>query len=179
MTGSGKLPEKYWSQIPAGGTALVVMGTRKLRQIAASIAEDAPGRSKYTPAALIESGTTVNQRVVTGTLETIADLAKNQNISPPALLVVGESVALQNRICAPGFVKEQSPFFEKNVWGTARRPTDGEWSHGGNMEGGWSGVSGATVLAKLCTASTGARCAAAAQDPSWACGGGGHCRGLH
>jgi siroheme synthase len=50
------------------------------------------GRAPRTPAALIEHGTTRQQRVIGGTLENIANLAGAAEISSPTLLIVGEVV---------------------------------------------------------------------------------------
>ena len=54
------------------------------------------GRSQATPIAIIERGTTSRQRVLTGTLADLAELAK-QAVSP-SLIVIGEVVALHERL---------------------------------------------------------------------------------
>ena len=54
------------------------------------------GRSTSTPIAIIERGTTSRQRVLTGTLADLAELAK-QAVSP-SLIVIGEVVALRERL---------------------------------------------------------------------------------
>ncbi len=51
------------------------------------------GRSAATPIAIIERGTTARQRVLTGTLADLAELAA-QAVSP-SLIVIGEVVALR------------------------------------------------------------------------------------
>ena len=56
------------------------------------------GRGADTPAALVENGTRANQRVVTGTLTTLPDVAAAAGIRPPALLIVGEVVALADKL---------------------------------------------------------------------------------
>jgi uroporphyrinogen III methyltransferase/synthase len=55
------------------GTLVLYMGVRQLPQIAASLI--AAGRPATQPAAIVEAGTLPGQREVSGTLETIADLA--------------------------------------------------------------------------------------------------------
>jgi uroporphyrin-III C-methyltransferase/precorrin-2 dehydrogenase/sirohydrochlorin ferrochelatase len=50
------------------------------------------------PAALIAQGTLQNQRVITGTLATIAESAARAALESPALLVVGEVAALHDSL---------------------------------------------------------------------------------
>ncbi len=47
-----------------------------------------------TPAALIENGTYLHQRVVTGTLATLPDRAPDRRLAGPALIIIGEVVRL-------------------------------------------------------------------------------------
>ncbi len=58
----------------------------------------AHGRDGSTPAALIEQGTTQNQRVLVGTLDTLPELVAEHEVKPPTLIIVGEVVALQERL---------------------------------------------------------------------------------
>ncbi len=75
-------------------TAIFLMGVRKLPDITRELL--AHGRSSDTPIAVIEKATTPQQRVVTGTLDTIVELAKG--ISSPATIVVGSVVALREEL---------------------------------------------------------------------------------
>ena len=56
------------------------------------------GLPASTPAALIEQGTTQNQRVHLGDLTSLPDLVKHQDIKPPTLIIVGEVVTLHNKL---------------------------------------------------------------------------------
>lgn len=58
----------------------------------------AQGYPETTPAAVISRGTTPFQRVVPGTLATIADLTQQAALTTPALLVAGEAVNLASRL---------------------------------------------------------------------------------
>ncbi|WP_165245459.1 uroporphyrinogen-III C-methyltransferase [Paludisphaera soli] len=78
------------------GTLVFYMGVTHLANIARALVRE--GKPADTPAATIESGTTPSQRVTTATLGTIADVAKERNVRPPALLVVGEVVAHREQL---------------------------------------------------------------------------------
>jgi len=72
-------------------TVVFYMGVGKLEPIVARLS--AAGAADTLPAALIERATLPGQRILRGTLATIADLGSGAAISPPALLIVGEVVA--------------------------------------------------------------------------------------
>jgi len=52
------------------------------------------GRSADTPVAIIERGTTVNQRLIRGTLGQLSILAAAHKVEAPAMLIIGEVAAL-------------------------------------------------------------------------------------
>ncbi len=82
-----------WSELARGvDTIVVFMGIASIDNVIAGILRG--GLSEDTPAAVIERGSTPSQRVVLGKLSTIADDVKRENISAPALLVIGKTVAL-------------------------------------------------------------------------------------
>ncbi|TCV86674.1 siroheme synthase CysG [Sulfurirhabdus autotrophica] len=56
------------------------------------------GLATTTPAAIVQQGTTPNQRVLTGTLETLPGLAKDANLKPPTLIIVGNVVSLHEKL---------------------------------------------------------------------------------
>lgn len=58
----------------------------------------AHGRSGSTPVALVEQGTTQNQRVIVGTLDTLPDQVREMEVQPPTLIIVGEVVALHEKL---------------------------------------------------------------------------------
>ena len=51
------------------------------------------GLDGETPVAVIEKGTTPDQRILAGTLDDIADLVRGRNISGPALTIIGDVAA--------------------------------------------------------------------------------------
>jgi uroporphyrinogen III methyltransferase/synthase len=73
------------------GTLVLYMGVRNLERIASSLID--AGRPPEEPAAVIARGTLPGQRVVTGTLADIAQLAAEQGLEAPAITVVGPVAA--------------------------------------------------------------------------------------
>jgi len=91
VTGDGKEPD--WDALATPGTTTVFyMGLARLPHIAAQLMQH--GASPSLPAAVIAQGTLPNQRVITATVATIADVASHADLESPALLVVGEVVSL-------------------------------------------------------------------------------------
>jgi len=76
----------------AGGTLVLLMGVETLANVCGRLVE--AGRAADTPAAVIQCGTTDDQRVVTGDLSTIADRARAAGIQAPATTVIGEVASL-------------------------------------------------------------------------------------
>ena len=58
----------------------------------------AHGMSGDMPVALVSRGTTPEQAVVTGTLETIAAKVEDSGVRPPTVIIVGEVVQLRSRL---------------------------------------------------------------------------------
>jgi uroporphyrinogen III methyltransferase/synthase len=75
------------------GTLVVYMGVRRLEAIAAELM--AGGRPGTEPAAVIQRGALPDQRVVTGTLETIAAAAAAAEVKAPAISLFGPVAALR------------------------------------------------------------------------------------
>ena len=86
-------------------TAVIYMGVGALPSICERLM--AHGRAPDTPAALVENGTTAAQRTVTGTLATLPRIAVEAGVRPPALLIVGEVVALHAQLA--WFEKARAP----------------------------------------------------------------------
>jgi uroporphyrin-III C-methyltransferase/precorrin-2 dehydrogenase/sirohydrochlorin ferrochelatase len=77
-----------------GQTVVVYMGLLGLPILARELI--AHGLPSSTPAAVIQQGTTANQRVVTGTLADLPARALDARLEPPTLIVVGDVVSLQS-----------------------------------------------------------------------------------
>ena len=90
-------PEPDWHALgKPGTTAVFYMGLARLEDIAAKLLEHGAAASR--PAGIIAQGTTANQRVVTATLGTIRKLSIEANLQSPALLIVGDVVALHSAL---------------------------------------------------------------------------------
>ena len=86
-----------WTAVARPGQTLVVyMGLVGLREICAGLVEH--GLDSATPAALVEQGTTERQRVIEGTLDTLADLVAGAGVGPPTLVIVGHVVRLRGKL---------------------------------------------------------------------------------
>jgi len=77
-------------------TVVVYMGLTGLPQICEKLIE--AGRDSDTPAALIQQGTTPNQQVYTGTLQTLPSIVENNDVRAPTLLVIGNVVGLRDKL---------------------------------------------------------------------------------
>ena len=105
-----------WDRLAtAAGTLVFLMGVGNLSQIAERLM--AHGRSGNTPVAVIRRGTVSEQRTVTGTLQDIAGIVKEEGIRPPAIIVVGDVVNLREQL--NWF--EKRPLFGKRIVVTRAR----------------------------------------------------------
>ncbi len=83
-----------WAKLATATQTLVMfMGARKLRAEMDRLVRF--GRSEATPAAAIEWGTFARQRVLTGTIGSLANVCDDANLSTPSLIVVGDVVSLR------------------------------------------------------------------------------------
>jgi uroporphyrin-III C-methyltransferase/precorrin-2 dehydrogenase/sirohydrochlorin ferrochelatase len=78
-------------------TVVIYMGVHGLAPLCEGLVTH--GLAAATPAAIIEKGTTPDQRVLAGTLGTLAELAAGAHVRPPALVIVGEVVRLREKLC--------------------------------------------------------------------------------
>lgn len=97
------------------GTLVFLMGVANLNKISKNLIKE--GKDKNTPVAIINWATRYNQKVVTGTLENIYDIALKENIKPPSLIVVGDVVNLREKL---NFF-ENKELFGKNIVVTRAR----------------------------------------------------------
>ncbi len=83
-----------WDSFATDETLVFLMGLNNLGRISSNLIKI--GKRKDYPCAVISKGTTENQKVVIGTLETIEEKAKG--LETPALIIVGEVVNLRDEL---------------------------------------------------------------------------------
>jgi len=111
-----------WDRVGQSETLVILMGLTTIGTIAREIV--ARGRSANTPAMAVRWGTRPDQRRVTGTLGNIASLVETAKLKPPATIVIGEVVALGEKL--NWF--ERLPLFGKTVVVTRALDQAGEFS---------------------------------------------------
>ena len=93
----GKDDAIHWESLSRGiDTLAIYMGVGNLPYITKQLLTY--GRPGSTPVALVHMGTFEQQRTITGTLETIVDIASNQQVKNPSIIIVGEVVSLREKI---------------------------------------------------------------------------------
>ena len=75
-------------------TVVFYMGLHSLARLTEGLIE--AGRSSETPIAIVSNASMPNQQVLTGTLATIAELQEKEQLPTPALLIMGDVVALHD-----------------------------------------------------------------------------------
>lgn len=85
------------------GTLIFLMGLGNLEKIVENLVEN--GKKVDTPVAIIKDGTTSKQKTYTGTLGTIVEIVKKNNVKSPVIIIIGEVVDL----------REKMQWFEKKV----------------------------------------------------------------
>ena len=77
-------------------TIVVYMGLLGIELLCAELI--AHGLPASTPAAIVQQGTTQNQRVVTGTLSTLPALTQREKLQAPTLIIIGGVVTLREKL---------------------------------------------------------------------------------
>ncbi|MEP2508901.1 MAG: SAM-dependent methyltransferase, partial [Reichenbachiella sp.] len=94
MTGttkSGQLSADIQHAAKSSATSVILMGVKKLPEILDIYAKN--GKSE-TPAAIIQNGSRADEKMVIGTVSNLHALTLKNNIGSPAIIVIGETVAL-------------------------------------------------------------------------------------
>jgi len=93
-------PGVDWRGLARSSDGLVIyMGLHNLRPICAELL--AGGLAADTPAAVVQQGTVVGQRLLLSTLAELADQAEREAFASPSIVVVGRVVAQRVATCAP------------------------------------------------------------------------------
>lgn len=89
-------------------TVIIYMGLHGLSYLCEQLIRH--GLPSDWPAAIVQQGTTPNQRTVTGTLATLPQLAAQTGLKPPTLIIVGEVVRLREKLA---WFEPNNPIFDK------------------------------------------------------------------
>jgi uroporphyrin-III C-methyltransferase len=76
-------------------TVVILMGMSKLLQIQAVFQSFGKGD---TPIAIIQNGTTPQEKLGVGTIDTIVDIVQDKKLSSPAIIVIGEVVRHSHKL---------------------------------------------------------------------------------
>jgi uroporphyrin-III C-methyltransferase/precorrin-2 dehydrogenase/sirohydrochlorin ferrochelatase len=77
-------------------TIAVYMGTHGLEVLCSELIKR--GLPENTPAAIVQQGTTQQQRVFIGTLKTLPEIPRQHDIKPPSMIIIGEVVKLHEKL---------------------------------------------------------------------------------
>ncbi|MNP94509.1 Siroheme synthase [compost metagenome] len=106
-TSDRKLSNDVALAAQSSATVVILMGMSKLSQIVTLFQKESKGE---TPVAIIQNGTTVNERIGVGTINTIQQVVGENKLSSPAIIVIGEVVKESNKL--KGFYEE---FLSKEI----------------------------------------------------------------
>jgi len=90
-TSDGKVSNDLYEAARTNATIVVLMGLHKLAEITRIFKNEGKNR---LPVAVIQSGSTENEKVAIGIIDTIVELVEEKQIAAPALIVIGEVVSL-------------------------------------------------------------------------------------
>ncbi|AKD58136.1 uroporphyrinogen-III C-methyltransferase [Spirosoma radiotolerans] len=90
-TRNGELSEDLYLAAQSKATVVVLMGMRKVKEICAIFCEAGRG---HLPMAIVQNGTRADEQCVIGQVWNIPQLAAEQGVGAPAVLVIGEVVSL-------------------------------------------------------------------------------------
>ncbi len=86
-----------WTRLATGvGTIVFLMAVKNISQVCSKLIDN--GRKSDTPVAVVRWGTRSDQTTLVGDLSNIPDLVKENDIKPPAVMVVGEVVKLRETL---------------------------------------------------------------------------------
>ena len=100
-TSDRKLSKDVALAAQSSATVVILMGMSKLAQIVSLFQNESKGE---TPIAIIQNGTMPNEKLGIGTINTISKVVKDNQLSSPAIIVVGEVVRESNML--KGFYEE-------------------------------------------------------------------------
>ncbi|HTM97352.1 MAG TPA: uroporphyrinogen-III C-methyltransferase [Pedobacter sp.] len=101
-TSSGTVSDDIYQAANSKATVIILMGLKKLSQIVDIFS--AAGRNDL-PVAVVQNGSSAEEKLVIGKVDTIVNKVAEEKIAAPALLIFGEVVSLH-----PSFTKLIKPY---------------------------------------------------------------------
>ncbi len=97
ITGREAKERLKWSALAdLNATIVILMGLSNLERNVKNLIEH--GKDPRTPVAIIERGCTKEQRVIVSDLENVVRVAKDSNVKPPAVIVIGDVVKVRDKV---------------------------------------------------------------------------------
>ena len=106
-TSDRKLSHDVALAAQSSATVVILMGMSKLSQIIDLFQKESKGE---TPVAIIQNGTTAQEKIGVGTINTIQQVVTENKLSSPAIIVIGQVVKESNKL--KGFYEE---FISKEI----------------------------------------------------------------
>ena len=104
--GHGAEEDFDWAPLVRTGQPIVLyMVMHNLERITAALIQ--AGLAADTPAAVIASATTPQERILVATVEKVAAAVREQKIEPPAIVVIGEIVNMRAQLLGEGASAEK------------------------------------------------------------------------
>lgn len=100
-TSDRKLSNDVALAAQSSATVVILMGMSKLSQIIDLFQKESKGE---TPVAIIQNGTTAQEKIGVGTINTIQQVVTENKLSSPAIIIIGEVVKESNKL--KGFYEE-------------------------------------------------------------------------
>jgi len=102
--------------VRSGGTLVILMGVRRLEQHVRALLDH--GVSPQLPAGVIQRATYPDEFVLTASLENLVDRVREEDVSSPAVFVIGRVVEVRDRV-RESFLRNNlsfvNPFFDTST----------------------------------------------------------------
>ncbi len=95
----GKGGFDWKSLVQQNQTLVLYMGVANIKNVSSNLIEH--GMSPDMPAAIVQKGTTKNQKVYTGTISELPKIVSENNVKPPSLIIIGNVVKLHQKLSRP------------------------------------------------------------------------------
>ncbi len=91
----GSLTEDIQLAVKTNATVVLLMGMHKLAEIISLYQQN---KKADTPISIIQNGSTQHEKIGIGTIATIEEVVRIQNLKAPAIIIIGDVVSLRSTI---------------------------------------------------------------------------------